>query len=70
MSSNQIPQHKRMAMGKGMASSPKGGTFAKGGSVDKALLKTGMPTSPLTDAKRANGIPGIKAGGKVGKAGC
>lgn len=69
MSDNQVSQHKRMAMGRGITSAPKGGSFAKGGGVDKALLKTGMPTSPITDAKRANGIPGVKAGGKIGK-GC
>lgn len=60
MSSNsQISQHKRLAMGEKVG-------FAKGGAVPArtGLLKTGTPTSPLTDAKRANGIPGMKKGGK------
>jgi len=61
MSKNQaIPQHKRMAMGQ------KDIGFAKGGAVETKLLKTGIPTSPITDAKRANGIPGMKRGGRAG----
>lgn len=35
-----------------------------GGGVKPALLKTGMPDSPLTKSKAANGIPGMKKGGK------
>lgn len=54
-----ISQHKQMAMGQEPKVGP-GGKFAKGGSVK------GIPTSPVTDAKRANGVPGIKKGGKVG----
>lgn len=69
MSDSQIPQHKRMAMGKG-APQGSGGKFAAGGRV--GLLKTGIPTNPLTDAKRANGVKGYKAGGKAksGDCGC
>jgi len=57
-----IPQHKQMAMGQeprvgGIGAA---GKYARGGSV----LKTGIPTSPITDAKRANGVPGMKKGGK------
>ena len=51
-----INQHKQMAMGEPIK-------MAKGGGVP--FLKSGKPTSPLTDAKRANGIPGFKKGGKV-----
>lgn len=70
MSDSQIPQHKRMAMGKGLSSAPSSSAkFAGGGRV--GLLKTGIPTGPLTDAKRANGIKGYKAGGKAkGSCGC
>jgi len=61
---NQISQHKRMAMGKGLSERPReGGRFAKGGSTGE--LKTGIPTTPITDAKRANGIPGFKKGGSA-----
>jgi len=52
-----VSQHKQMAMGQ----KPKveGSTkFARGG------LAKGIPTSPITDVKRANGIPGMKKGGK------
>ena len=49
-----IPQRKREAMGQRLKT---------GGSVP---LKTGFPDSPLENVKRANGIPGLKKGGKVG----
>jgi hypothetical protein len=62
MSDSQIAQHKRMAMGQNVGHSSSGGKFAKGGSV---LLKTGIPDSPITKAKAANGIPGYKAGGST-----
>lgn len=64
MNNSQLSQHKRLAMGQSIngQSSGSGGKFAKGGSV--AAMKTGLPTSPITDAKRANGIPGLKKGGK------
>lgn len=58
---SMIPQHHRMAMGQsvnGMNRGP-GGKFAAGGSV-----KAGLPTSPITDSKRANGVPGMKKGGR------
>lgn len=60
-----IPQHKRMAMGDKTA-----GCYAKGGAVRQSgssLLKTGTPDTPLEDAKRANGLVGMKTGGKVKK---
>jgi hypothetical protein len=62
MAKAPINQHKSMAMG----TNPKVGgigsidRYARGGSVK------GIPTSPITDVKRGNGIPGIKKGGKVG----
>lgn len=67
-----ISQHKLMAMGKGSKSPADAGVskvkteFAKGGSTGK-LLKTGTPDSPLENAKRNNGIPGFKSGGKIKK---
>ncbi len=56
MASNAIPQHKQMAMGLKPA-------FKAGGAVP--FLKSGKKDSPLETAKRANGIPGFKKGGKV-----
>ena len=58
-----IRQHKLLAMGKSVGGSDKKDKFASGGSVSP--MKTGLPTSPLTDAKRNNGIPGFKKGGKA-----
>lgn len=52
-----VNQHKRLAMG----DTVKG--YAKGGSIGTA--RQGMPTSPVTDAKRANGVPGMCDGGKM-----
>lgn len=62
MADKQISQHKRMAMGDGVARPRKASKleFARGGVVSK----TGIPTSPITDSKRANGVPGMKKGGK------
>jgi len=57
MATSQLGQHKRLAMGESVG-------FAKGGPV---LPPSGKKESPLTVAKRNNGIPGFKAGGKVGK---
>lgn len=62
MSKDAIRQHKRMAMGQDTPQGS-GGKFANGGSV--GLLKTGIPTGPLSDAKRANGVKGYKDGGSV-----
>lgn len=55
-----INQHKKMAMGEPVQ-------MKRGGLVKNAapLRKTGMPDSPMEKVKRANGIPGIKNGGKV-----
>lgn len=69
---NLIPQHKLMAMGRGPKSPAAAGAtgkhkeMARGGSSGR-LLKTGTPDSPLENAKRNNGIPGFKAGGKAKK---
>jgi hypothetical protein len=56
-----VSQHKQLAMGQnpkvgGIGAADK---YARGGSVK------GIPTSPITDVKRANGIPGMKKGGKA-----
>lgn len=57
MADKQISQHKRLAMGENVG-------FARGGRVaPQRPLKTGIPDSPLENAKRANGIPGMKKGG-------
>lgn len=53
---NEMNIHKMNAMGKDLK-------MKAGGAVP--YIKSGKPTSPLTDAKRANGIPGFKSGGKV-----
>ncbi len=37
-----------------------------GGLVQPRALKTGFPDSPLENVKRANGIKGLKKGGRVG----
>lgn len=77
MASNSlIGQHKLMAMGKGIKSPSSAGVskrkteFARGGSVNSAntrLLKTGIPDSPLENAKRNNGIKGFAKGGDIKK---
>ena len=56
----QVSQHKRLAMGEKVG-------FARGGSIMPTgrALKTGIPDTPLEDAKRANGIPGMKKGGRA-----
>lgn len=63
MSNSLINQHKRMAMG-GM----KGGGTVRAPNVTPvgAPAKTAMGGgSPLTSARRNNGIPGMKKGGKT-----
>ena len=54
-----VNQHKRLAMG----DTVKG--YAKGGVIGTDRMH--LPTSPLTDAKRANGVPGMCDGGKMKK---
>lgn len=58
---SQIPQHKRLAMGEKVGFKS-GGII--GASARPANLKTGLKDSPLETVKRANGIPGMKKGGK------
>lgn len=53
-SSSLVPMHKRMAMGQTQ-------NLKTGGSVRPS--KTGIPDTPLENARRANGIPGMKKGG-------
>jgi len=64
ISQKLVNQHKRLAMGDTI----KG--FAKGGSVASdipsvSVRSTGKAVNPLTTAKRNNGIPGFKKGGKT-----
>lgn len=56
MSTTKVPQRKRLAMDEGIQK------FKSGGSV--MYLKSGKKDSPLETAKRNNGIPGFKKGGK------
>lgn len=58
-----IPQHKKIAMGDKPAF--KNGGFVKMAPAKPAMLKTGIKDSPLEKSKRANGIPGMKVGGKA-----
>lgn len=77
LDSKLLSQHKLLAMGRGTKSasdagaSDKGGKreFARGGMVaaNNRLLKTGIPDSPLENAKRNNGIPGFAKGGAAKK---
>lgn len=57
MSTTKIPQRKRLSMDEGIQK------FKSGGSV--VYLKSGKPDSPLETAKRNNGIPGFKKGGRA-----
>ena len=61
-----VSQHKQMAMGQ----NPKVGGIGAGGKYAHGGAVKGIPTSPITDVKRANGIPGMKAGGKAKSKGC
>lgn len=59
ISDSKISQRKRMAMGEGKIG------FKDGGSLPAPKIdKSGVPMSPLTKAKRDNGIPGFKKGGR------
>lgn len=54
---SKIPMHKRLAMGEKVG-------FKKGGSLPMPkVVKGGVPNTPITNAKRANGLPGMKKGG-------
>jgi hypothetical protein len=64
MANSKVPQHKNLAMGKAVG-------FARGGRVNVtpvgagAMVPSGKGSNPLTTAKRNNGIPGMKKGGKM-----
>lgn len=69
MANSQINQHKRLAMGEKVG-------FKLGGPVMPSAAMSampvmpmrasrGVPMSPLEIARRNNGIPGFKAGGKA-----
>lgn len=62
MSSKDIPQHKRMAMGERV--NYRGGGSISISNVSSTPLKSGKPDSPLEKAKRDNKVPGMKKGGK------
>lgn len=68
-----VNQHKQMAMGTKTAATKK---MARGGAVKSARTTgimpqiKGQPMDPLEKARRNNGIPGFKAGGKVKPCGC
>jgi hypothetical protein len=57
-----VSQHKQMAMGQ----EPKVGGIGSASKYARGGMVKGIPTSPITDVKRANGIPGMKKGGKAG----
>lgn len=57
--SGKVNQHKEMAMGKKVASKSAPVTKMKKGGAVK-----GLPSGPLVTAKRMNGIPKMKDGGK------
>lgn len=56
-----VGQHKQMAMGQ----EPKVGSIGQAGKYARGGAVRGIPTSPITDVKRANGVPGMKKGGKA-----
>ena len=60
-SDTKISEHKKMAMG--MAC----GGMVRGSSAPMVPKPTGKPNSPLTNARRNNGVPGMKGGGCVKK---
>lgn len=68
MATKMISQHKRMAQGDMSVGFARGGSVVKGLSMPK-LPKigggSGLPESPLTVAKRNNGVVGMKKGGKT-----
>lgn len=58
------PQHKRMAMGQKVTGMKSGGPVMPSMPMAQSARKTGIPDSPITKVKAANGIPGMKKGGK------
>lgn len=63
--SDAINQHKRMAMGQKLASGGRVNATPVGAPARAvpAVAKSGGSGSPLTSARRNNGIPGMKKGG-------
>lgn len=61
MASKDVSQHKRLAMGHDTGHTSRTKKFAVGGSTN--ALKTGTGDNPLTESRRANGVPGLKKGG-------
>lgn len=67
-----INQHKRLAMGDTVRGYAKGGMVGMPPSTPKVAVvvaptKQGLPASPMTVAKRDNGVPGMKKGGAAKK---
>jgi hypothetical protein len=60
MAKDCVNQHKRMAMGQAPAGYARGGVVGAGPMV---APPSGRPRSPLTNARRNNGVPGMKKGG-------
>ena len=63
MKEKLTPLHKRLAMGDSVAGYKKGGTVAS----DQPIISvgsSGKAVNPLTLARRQNGIPGLKKGGR------
>lgn len=60
-----IRQRARLAMGDTVKGYAKGGSIGIGAPV-VAKPTSGLPESPVTRAKRNNGIPGMKKGGSCG----
>ena len=62
MKEKMLPLHKRLAMGDTLKGYAKGGTV--GSDLNIISVRPGKAANPLTAAKRVNGIPGYKKGGK------
>jgi hypothetical protein len=67
MNEKPIRQRARLAMGDSPCGYRNGGSIGMGGNVDVAKPVKVSKTSPLTMARRNNGIPGMKCGGMVMK---
>lgn len=63
MADKNVPQHKRMAMGQRVNYRAGGGVSIS--NISSTALKSGKPDSPLEKAKRQNGVPGMRKGGKA-----
>lgn len=61
-----VSQHKRLACGDTVKGYKQGGKVNVGQPITvRAMIK--LPASPLTMARRNNGVRGMKTGGKVSK---